>query len=163
MNEKKANADSGEIRVVGDSISYSSPFFVSWTLDLREVKACGEYTNQDGPFLDDYFFAFITRPDDGWYEASFYAQGREPLLQELTKRFGSTVQCDLCCSADFKSRIWWPAELAGNPMFEYRPAPGLWGRLGLRNEQWISPHLVEFLRGGSDSGKRPVPAAEPPG
>jgi hypothetical protein len=54
--------------------------------------------------------------------------------------------CELSSSTDFKSRIWWPAELAGEPMFEYRKTKDFWGRLGFKNEQWIAPRLEMFLK-----------------
>ena len=111
----------GAIRLEGDTITYSSSYFGEWTLPLSDLKVIGEYTNEDGPFLDDYFFVFVADPHESWYEASFFAEGRDLFLTELGARLGCRLTCSLCNSARFRSRVWWPPQLAGQDMFQLRP------------------------------------------
>ena len=135
---------SGQIWIDGDRIHYSSPSYGDWQLALREIRVIGEYTNQNGPFAVDYFLAFVTDPELIWLEASFYAEGREAFLEKLGARLGQVFQCSLCASTDFDSRVWWPVDLAGQPMFDFREE-GLLGKLGLTNRQYLSASIIDFL------------------
>ena len=42
-----------------NAIHYSSTPTGSWTLPVADLVVFGEYTNQNGPFLDDYYFVFV--------------------------------------------------------------------------------------------------------
>ena len=83
--------DSGQIELDGDVIRYTSTTYSDWTIPVADLRVIGEATNQSGPFADDYFLCFATGPER-WYEASFYAAGRDALLIELGERLGSTLQ-----------------------------------------------------------------------
>lgn len=144
-NDSMSNLDSGKISLEKTVIKYESSIYRSWHIRLSDIKVIGEYTNQNGPFADDYFLAFVTNPDGGWYEASFYAEGRELLLQELYSKFIVDPQHSLVASTDFNSVILWPKELSGRPMFEFR-TDGLLGRLGLRNKQYLASEVLSFLK-----------------
>ena len=124
-----------------------------WELPVSSIRVVGEATNDSGPFLDDYFFCFATDADT-WYEASFYANGRD----EFLKAFAAIVECELAlklmASTDFESNVLWPPHLAGGRMFLYKPAlPTTWiGRLvgrftgAWRNTQWFSDEVLAELR-----------------
>jgi len=80
----------------------------SWQFAWDQLVCLGEYTISS--WGDDYFFVFVTR--DGYcYESSFYARGRDELLEALGKKLNSTLACGLCNSTEWKSRIIWPATL----------------------------------------------------
>jgi hypothetical protein len=91
-------------------------------LPVKDVRILGQATNQDGPYRDDYLFCFATGPER-WYEASFYADGRDELLRALGTKLGVLLESGLCHSADFASQVLWPASLAGKPMFTYTDEP----------------------------------------
>jgi hypothetical protein len=109
--------DSGKIALHGEAIHYFSEFYGNWELSLSDVIVIGEATNQNGP-ADDYFFCFASGPWM-WHEASFYAQGRNEFLNALSRRLGVEMRLGLISSTDFASRVLWPPELAGKPMFKY--------------------------------------------
>ena len=71
--------DSGHIELRGEMIRYASHAYSDWTLLVDDVCFIDEATNQNGPFTDDCFLRFVT-DRDSWYEASFYADGRDAFL-----------------------------------------------------------------------------------
>ena len=123
----KENA-SGEIALVDRVITYRVAGD-GWTVNLADVRLIGEYTTANGPCVDDYFFVFLTAPEDGWHQASFYAQGRDKFLSDLSVALGSPIQIGLCNSADWETRILWPLTVAGEPLAETVPKPTRWGRV----------------------------------
>jgi hypothetical protein len=113
--------DSGRLAFVDDCVNYASATYGSWRLDASSIRLIGEFTNQSGPYMDDYFFVFFRHGGDGWYDASYYCDGRDEVWKALTARFPGLTECGLGNSADFKSRVLWPAEHAGKPLFDFRP------------------------------------------
>lgn len=104
-----------------DIIHYQVTANLGWTLPLSELEIVGEYTDPNGPYVDDYFFVFVTRPNHKWNEASFYAEGRDEFLQKLGLMLGAEIHCDLADSVDYKSRVMWPKELEDKPLFDFVP------------------------------------------
>jgi hypothetical protein len=148
---------SSRIRLDGDIIRYRSRVYVDWDVRVSDVRLIGECTNQDGPFADDYFFCFATGPAV-WFEASFYADGRDEVLSALEATLGSPLLNGLCHSTDFASRVLWPPTLCGLPMFQYTdvPAPGLFRRLlGIRyTRRTYSERVAALLAGDKPDAAR---------
>ena len=120
---------SGEIRCDGEFIDYHSALG-DWSIRTTDVRLIGEYTNSYGPYLDDYFLVFLTAPENGWHEASFYANGRDEALAALSRSLSAPLQCGLCNSTEYKTRIMWPPRLKDHEMMEVLPGKkGLWRRL----------------------------------
>ena len=121
---------SGEIRCDGEVIVYHSALG-DWTVRITDVRLIGEYTNSDGPHLDDYFLVFLTAPENGWHEASFYANGRDEALAVLSKHLGAPLQCGLCNSTQYKTRIMWPPDFKDQELMEVLPRKkqNLWQKL----------------------------------
>lgn len=144
--------DSGTIAFEDGFIRYRSPAYGSWDLPLSSVLVLGESTNQNGPFTDDYFVC-VAVGREGWYEFSFYATGRDEALHAISERLGAPIQLGLAASVDFASRVLWPPELAGTPMFKYeKERSGNWLRrvLGLsRMIQTFSDPVDSLLRRGA--------------
>ena len=142
--------DSGRIYIYGDTITYRSRTYGDWELTLSEVRVLGEATNENGPFVDDYFLCFATGPDR-WYEASFYAEGRDTFLEALGGRLGVELTLTLTASTSYASNVLWPSPLTGRPMFTYTHSPPkTWfGRLfGVsKSLQDYSDEVVAALRG----------------
>jgi hypothetical protein len=121
---------SGELSYSDDLLTYRSAVR-NWTLPISAIRLIGEYTNSDGPFVDDYFFVFLTAPENGWHEASFYAKGREEALRHLAIHIGAPIESGLCHSTDYCTRIIWPCDLKDQPLMDII-APekqNLWQRL----------------------------------
>ena len=100
----------------------------------------GEYTNNDGPFLDDYFLVFVTRAGQS-YRASFYCEGRDEFVEAFGTNFGASIVFALVGSTDFASSVLWPSELAGKPLYEFADVPPQ-GKVG---------KALHWLRFGSKS------------
>ena len=141
---------SGQIQLDGDVICYRSPVYGDWSLPVANLRLIGEYTNQDGPIADDYFFCFATGPET-WLEASFYADGADEFLRALSAKLGAPLLTGLCHSTDFASRVLWPESLAGEPMFQFTDLPPqrFVGRLFRipRNRQAYTQRVAELLAG----------------
>ena len=143
---------SGAISLGDDVIRYHSPNG-TWELPIDRIRVIGEATTDHGPFADDYWLCFALDPQQ-WYEASFYAAGRDVFLKALSDRFGVPFELGLVGSTDFASRVLWPPQLAGKPMFAYAHKwPGnrllrfLVKLLGgpFRNVQTYSPDVERYL------------------
>jgi len=144
-----AKNTSGQISLENETIIYSTPEKACWKLPIAEVRVIGEFTNQSGPSLDDYFFVFVTRETTEWHHASFYAEGREKFLSELGAKLGQRLKCGLCNSADFKSRVLWPPNLEGRPLFEFiseTPATNFLGKVRQKILPMTFNQLTEEIR-----------------
>lgn len=113
--------DSGRYQIVDGVISYRSEVYNSWELPVSDVTVIGEYTNEDGPFADDYFLVFLSLSESGWFEGSFYGKGRDELLVELSRLLRSEILLGLSHSTTFTSRILWPENLKGETFFDFHP------------------------------------------
>jgi hypothetical protein len=127
----KKDDHSGEIRLADGSIVYESAR-MNWRVPLSDVRLIGEYTTANGPYVDDYFFVFLTAEEGGWHEASFYARGRDPLLALLEHHLGAPIQPGLCNSAEYRTRIVWPPHVKDQPLMTIIPKKTWYGRLWAR-------------------------------
>ena len=110
----------------GGSLCYSDSS-ERWSMPIGSIVLIGEYTNQNGPFADDYFFGFITS-DGNYYEFSFYASGRDSMLEALSSQIEHQLTPMLPSSTDFASNVLWPPELAGRPWLAFKEVPSrTWG------------------------------------
>jgi hypothetical protein len=140
---------SGQIVLENETIVCSTPAETHWRLPIAEVRVIGEFTNQSGPSLDDYFFVFVTKETTDWHCASFYAEGREKFLHELGVKLGHKLKCGLCNSTDFKSRVLWPPNLEGQPLFEFvpeKPATNFLGKVRQKILPMTFNQLTEEIR-----------------
>ncbi len=121
---------SGELRCGAGVITYHSPAG-DWSVPIADVRLIAEYTNSDGPYVDDYFFVFLTAPEGGWHQASFYAKGRDEALAALSRTIGAPLECRLCDSTEYKTRIMWPPNLKDQELMEVLPPKkrSLWQKL----------------------------------
>lgn len=114
---------SGVLSLKDSTLYYASPVHGNWQVPLSEIIAFGEYTTDNGPYIDDWFMVFVTR-DFNWVEASNYCAGRDEIREELAKLWGvESLYGELAFSTDFSSRAIWPAGIAGKPLFEFLERP----------------------------------------
>ena len=85
---------------------------------IPEIKLVGECTNQNGPYAEDWFLCLCD--ESGWLEIPVEADGFSDLLDELGTRLGFYQKLELFNSADFCSRIIWPVDCVGAPLFQYK-------------------------------------------
>ena len=123
-------AYSGELRYGAGVLTYHSAGG-DWSVPVADVRLIGEYTNSDGPYVDDYFFVFLTAPEGGWHQASFYAKGRDETLAALSGTIGAPLECRLCNSTHYQTRIMWPPHLKDQELMEVLPQKkeGLWRKV----------------------------------
>ena len=135
--QKKQLNSSGVLKLAEGLVKYSLPDGRGWELSLSQIKVIGEYTNSDGPHLDDYFFVFVL-PDGSWHFASYYANGAQSFCLELSSNLGCSLKFGLSKSTSLKSRVMWPKALEGNDLFNFVPEPSSKNYL-IRLGQKISP------------------------
>ena len=114
-----------------ETIYYQVTSGAGWSLPISELELLGEYTDPNGPYVDDYFLVFVTRPEHSWYEASFYAEGLDELLKHLGQALGFEPPYGLVNSTDYNSDVIWPPEVKGQTLFKFVPveSPGLLARI----------------------------------
>lgn len=139
--------DSGQLTFTDDCLVYESATYGRWRLPAESIRLVGEFTNQSGPFLDDYFLLFFKHGEDGWHEASFYAEGREETMDALARRLPGMAALELSSSADFNSRVLWPKEWRGQPLFDFCPLKrGLRGHDRLLDQLSLGTGLDMILK-----------------
>ncbi len=83
---------------------------------LSDVRLIGEYTTAEGPVIDDWFIVFYMSKKD-CKQVSFYAKGREVMLQLLTEYLGTEIASRLTGSARWDTMLLWPPEVMGQAMW----------------------------------------------
>ena len=147
MNETEDSiTDSGKIRLECGNVCYESRDYGTWSLPVSTIRIVGEFTNDHGPHLDDYFLVFVTEATGEWRTASFYAKGRDEFLDKLASALPGVSSLALANSTDWKSRVLWPKELQGRPLFEFiRPThgAGFFGRIAAKLDSGIELRVAE--------------------
>lgn len=136
-------AESGELKFDGVLITYTSQLFGSFMVSLTDVAAIGEFTNEDGPNLDDWFLVLVHRNGSEWFDASMYAVGVEFVCERLSVALGALIKGELANSTHFASRVLWPPERAGRSLFIFRAVtPVGWLH---RVQLFLLPRVVRSL------------------
>ena len=145
-------SESGRLRLEMGVIRYTHTFLRPWAIEVPRLRLIGEYTDESGPYADDWFLLFSTG-EEQLYEASVYADGTHAVLSELALTLRADLTLGLTFRTDLASRVLWPPEIAGHPLFEYRELaqPGVIGGLkrilGLREVQARFTDAVAELLG----------------
>lgn len=107
------------LRIQGDKIEFHNQIKLLWSIPLDQLKLIGEYTTDEGPFKDDYFFVF------GLNESTVYqvsnTQIEDPLLfwNKLNSKLGTfEMGPGLSGSTTWISQIIFPQELKSEKLFE---------------------------------------------
>lgn len=128
MKRSAEEPRAGSVRLEGDVVRFTRRGAVEWSVDLNELALLGELATDRGPYADDLVVIFVVR-DGRWFELPFDADGADELLVELARRLDVDTKLQLCNRVDWVSRVLWPRELAGAPLFDFPPAP--------RNSGWF--------------------------
>jgi hypothetical protein len=108
--------ETGRLEIDGKELVYTVTKKELWRIPAIKVCAIGEYTTPAGPFADDYFLVFVLEGGK-WHEASFYVNGRDVFLAELSKIYNDHIRPGLAQSTKWNSRVLWPKELEGKELF----------------------------------------------
>ena len=120
-----------------------------WVIHCRDIAVFGEYTDSNGPYLDDYWLVFILK-DGSILTGSFYGNGIN-LVNEKLSSIGFDVEYSLCDSADFNSNVIFPICLRGLKLYEFNriaPSGGFFRRLFFSSEISINltPAVISYLK-----------------
>jgi hypothetical protein len=152
LRQTRAAVESGAIRLDGAVVRFTSRKQGSFAISLDEVALIGEYTTDNGPFVDDWFIVFVRKDGNEWFEASMYAEGIAGFLEELSAALGVPLVVGLAASTDFNSRVIWPPAIAGRPLFDSSQvgATGFFHRLRLailpEKSRHISAQILTAIR-----------------
>jgi hypothetical protein len=119
-------------------------------LDLADLRLVGEWTDGSGP-ADDWFYVFAGDDPSRLFEAPVYAG--VDLVAALSRELGEALEVGLAHSTEWASRVIWPAELAGRPLFHESVEPRAAGwfssildRLAPRKGVRLADEVAAFLR-----------------
>jgi hypothetical protein len=114
---------SGRLELLDDTLVYADAHQTSWRLPISSLSVIGEYTNQSGPVLDDWYLVFVAAGSTDFYLASVYETGTDAVRDALAIRLGGSFGSCLANSADFKSIVLWPPALAGSELMTFTRQP----------------------------------------
>lgn len=98
-----------------------STFWLFFSIPLTKVAIIGDFTTDNGPFIDDRLMVFVLYDGGEWFEASMYADGMRSFHELVSNAIGSSMIAGLASSVDFTNRIVWPMELVDHPLFTWNP------------------------------------------
>lgn len=139
--------DSGTLELARRALTYTAEGQQRWRLRIDDLRLIAEYTNEDGPGLDDYFYVFAAGHPCSLYEAPMYAESG--ILEKIGAELGIDLQTGLANSTTFNSRIIWPPPLADRPFWSYsgrRREPGVWNWVKARVVPLVDSELTEEVR-----------------
>lgn len=103
----------------GGCVRYLAKGQQLWVFPIDALLLVAEWTDQSGPWGDDYMYFFCAGHPPKFFEAPMYANPNA--LDALSQALGLTLRPGLANSADFNSRVIWPTEYEGHPLFRYTP------------------------------------------
>ncbi|MEQ8471406.1 MAG: hypothetical protein RIC35_09475 [Marinoscillum sp.] len=105
-----------ELKIRNGQLELTENNQTPWSIEANSILLIGEYTTEDGPFVDDYFFIF-GNSDGTLYTVSNDHANDPTLWIELSNILNSHVKPELVNSTHFNSRIMFPENLIGEPLF----------------------------------------------
>jgi hypothetical protein len=113
----KKNNSFGKVRLQGDQVFWDYDNKTIFQIDMNDIVIIGEYTNSDGPYLDDWFLTFVTK-DGQWQSIPWYADNIEELTQYLSNKFHQDLNVTyLANSTEWKSIVRYPTHLKEKTLF----------------------------------------------
>ena len=118
------------LRIEGTNVVYEPGDGSGWKFSLSELRLIGEWTTDQGPYVEDYFYGFVVGRPHCFYYAPLGAN--TSIVTELSAAMGEPMTSALAGSTLNRSRIIWPRALEGCDLFVYSPEarpPGVLSRL----------------------------------
>ena len=121
QGEIKKQNSSGIVRLQGDKVFWDYDNKNILQIDIKDIVVIGEYTNSDGPYLDDWFLTFVTK-DGQWQSIPWYADNIDELTQYLSDKFHQDLnETYLANSTEWKSIVRYPTHLKEKTLFTLTP------------------------------------------
>ncbi|MES2392061.1 MAG: hypothetical protein V4555_10500, partial [Acidobacteriota bacterium] len=144
--------DEARLELVGEELAYwGGDGSERWRVAIAEILMVAEFVSTSGALGEDYFLEFgVVRDGEAAFLECVVPTGAEKVLEELAGRLGGRMRLKLFDEVKFQSRVVWPAELEGQPVFVVLDEDGrsqmkwmLWGK----KARWhVSPKLVEWMK-----------------
>lgn len=148
---------SGQVCIIGDRLSFTQPRGLVWSIDLSEIRLVAEETIETFAGGDDWIIHLAFQSQ--WCSFPKYAAGFGEVWDRLSERFPN-MELGLARSASFASRVLWPPQLRGQPLFDHQPEPNppLWRRLtgSGRIESTLTPAVSSFLASAPIRNSYPI-------
>jgi hypothetical protein len=158
---QKPDEDSGVVSIIGDKILWHNEDIVFAAMNLSDIAITGEYTNDSGPWFDDWFITLVGKNGE-WINIPWYANGIDELTKVLSEKFEAGLNISsLANSAVWKSIVRFPESLKDKPLFILVPsvyykepktffdrilyAMGL-GKFNTTKQKELSNDVKEFLK-----------------
>lgn len=107
-----------KISISDHIIIFESDEFSRWTLSIDTLKVIGEYTTQEGPFVEDHFLVFVDI-ENKLYEIPVAADGLTEVLNKISLLIKYELKISLYFSTEFKSRVIYPEILKDEDLFTF--------------------------------------------
>ena len=142
-----------ELRLENSTLSYrNEQGQTRWELSVSDLVLIAEYTTNEGPWCDDYFLVFWTRENGQLFRSGCPLTGNSSAaFAEIGIALGDEFHLGLLNSTEWKSRVVWPSELAGEDYFTFTKAltekwlTSLWYRMTEVQEYRPSALVMDFL------------------
>jgi hypothetical protein len=141
-----------KLEITGETVWATLNGSPLWSFPRGSLILIGEYTTNEGPYVDDYFVEFVTIENGKatLSKISFYAEGMDEAFSVLQKALGQPLLLELYASTDWNSRVVWPPGLADRPFLRsLKPTStlsALMQRLKLRGpEQAVSDEVKVYI------------------
>lgn len=123
-----------EVEIVGDRLECSVDCKQLWSTPIASIVLSAEYTTNEGPWLEDWYLVIKFVEEAHLMEVRIHDSvigGFSVLLQALGPRMHTALDLGLVSSAEWNSRVMWPASLKDEKFFTLDPiAPmGMWEKL----------------------------------
>ena len=113
-----AEKEYGKIELIDETIIRSKNGNSLWSIPLEEIIVIGEFTTENGPYLDDWFLTLITAKT--WCEIPIGTEGIDIFLNELGEKLKSELALQLINSTDWKTRIIWPLASQNKKLYDHK-------------------------------------------
>lgn len=141
----------GSTSLSATMLSFKSKYYGTWSVNVANISLIGEFTNQDGPSLEDHFLVFIGM-NGSLYELPISALGFDLIWTQLADKFKILPRLMLNGETDFASKVLWPEEMRDYVVFDYidKVPSSFFGRLfslvGIGEiESRLSSEITQYL------------------
>ncbi|MBC8054632.1 MAG: hypothetical protein H7Y13_16355 [Sphingobacteriaceae bacterium] len=111
--------DTGKVFIKNNILFWTIADNTLLEINIADVQVIGEYTTMHAVYRNDWFIVFLLKGEET-YQVSAYAQGMQGLLAEISEIVGTGIRATLSLATDFKSNVMWPANLAGQELYELK-------------------------------------------
>ena len=114
-------------------------------IPIKQIKVVVEYTNDKGPFLDDWYVLIYYGLSD-FFEMSMNTNRIEEMLKELGIALNIELYGSLADSIDWKSNILYPKRYSGLPLWIRQKAEPktIWDRV--KSSFGLSEYELKFTK-----------------